>query len=134
MGSQGNVCRNFPAPTIWALVILLFFANTINVAADLGAMADSLKLLVGGPPALYVVAFGCVSVLAQIFLEYKRYVAILKWLTLALFAYVITLAVVKVRWAEALRGLLVPSVKWDGAFLTPLVAILGTTISPYLFI
>lgn len=133
-GIAGNVCRNFPAPTIWALVILLFFANTINVAADLGAMADSLKLLVGGPPVLYVVAFGCVSVLAQIFLEYKRYVAILKWLTLALFAYVITLAVVKVPWAEALRGLLVPSVKWDGAFLTTLVAILGTTISPYLFI
>ena len=116
-GIAGNVCRNFPAPAIWALVILLFFANTINVAADLGAMADSLKLLVGGPPSLYVVAFGCVSVLAQIFFEYKRYVAILKWLTLALFAYVITLAVVKVPWAEALRGLLVPSVKWDGAFL-----------------
>jgi len=133
-GIAGNVCRNFPAPIIWALVILLFFANTINVAADLGAMADSLKLLVGGPPILYVVAFGCVSVLAQIFLEYKRYVAILKWLTLALFAYVITLAVVKVPWAEALRGLLVPSVKWDGAFLTTVVAILGTTISPYLFI
>ena len=73
-------------------------------------------------------------VMAQIFLEYKRYVAILKWLTLSLFAYVITLAVVKVPWAEALRGLLVPSVKWDGAFLTTLVAILGTTISPYLFI
>ena len=133
-GIAGNVCLNYSAPTIWALVILLFIANTINIAADLGAMADSLKLLIGGPRVLYVVAFGCVSVLAQIFLEYKRYVAIPKWLTLALFAYVITLAVVKVPWAEALRGLLVPSVKWDGAFLTTLVAILGTTISPYLFI
>lgn len=68
-GIAGNVCRNFPAPVIWALVILLFLANTINVAADLGAMANSLKLLVGGPAVLYVVAFGCVSVLAQIFLE-----------------------------------------------------------------
>jgi Mn2+/Fe2+ NRAMP family transporter len=116
------------------VVLLLFAANTINLAADLGAMADSLKLLIGGPRVLYVVVFGSVSVLAQIFLEYNRYVAILKWLTLALFAYVITLAAVKVPWGEALRGLLLPSLQWDGMFLTTLVAILGTTISPYLFI
>jgi NRAMP (natural resistance-associated macrophage protein)-like metal ion transporter len=133
-GIAGNVCRNFPAAVIWSLVLLLFGANTINVAADLGAMADSLKLLIGGPRVFYVVAFGAVSVLAQIFLEYRRYVAILKWLTLALFAYVITLAVVKVPWGQALRGLLVPTIQWNGAFLTTLVAILGTTISPYLFI
>ena len=97
-------------------------------------MADPLRLLVGGPAILYVVAFGCVSVSAQIFLEYWRYVAILKWLTLALFAYVVALAVVKVPWSEALRGLLVPTIQWDEAFLTTLVALLGTTISPYLFI
>jgi NRAMP (natural resistance-associated macrophage protein)-like metal ion transporter len=132
-GIAGNVCRNFPAPVIWSLIVLLFIANTINVAADLAAMADSLMLLVGGPGILYVIAFGCISVLAQIFFEYRRYVAILKWLTLALFAYVVTLAVVKVPWGEALRGLLVPSVQWDGTFLTTLVALLGTTISPYLF-
>jgi len=133
-GIAGNVCRYFSAPVVWSLVILLFIANTFNVAADLAAMADTLKLLIGGPRISYVVGFGCVSVLAQIYLEYKRYVAILKWLTLALFAYVIALAVVKVPWDQALRGLLVPSVRWDGAFLTTLVAILGTTISPYLFI
>jgi Mn2+/Fe2+ NRAMP family transporter len=90
-GIAGNVCRNFPAAVIWAVVLLLFVANTINIAADLGAMADSLRLLIGGPRVLYVVAFGVVSVLAQIFLEYSRYVAILKWLTLTLFAYIITL-------------------------------------------
>jgi NRAMP (natural resistance-associated macrophage protein)-like metal ion transporter len=133
-GIAGNACRNFPAPVIWSLVVLLFVANTINVAADLGAMADSLRLLIGGPRVFYVVAFGVVSVLAQVFLDYERYVAILKWLTLALFAYVITLAVVKVPWGLALRGLLIPTIRWDGAFLTTLVAILGTTISPYLFI
>ena len=133
-GIAGNVCRNFPAPVIWSLVVLLFIANTINVAADLGAMADSVKLLIGGPRVLYVIAFGCVSGLAQIFLEYRRYVAILKWLTLALFAYVVALAVVKVPWSEALRGLLVPTVQWDSGFLMTLVALLGTTISPYLFI
>ncbi len=78
--------------------------------------------------------FGAVSVLAQVFFDYKRYVAILKWLTLVLFAYVVALAVVKVPWREALKGLVIPRIRWDGAFLTTLVAILGTTISPYLFI
>jgi Mn2+/Fe2+ NRAMP family transporter len=73
-------------------------------------------------------------VLAQIFLEYRRYSAILKWLTLALFAYVIAVAVVQVPWGEALQGLLVPRIQWDRRFLTTLVALLGTTISPYLFI
>lgn len=133
-GLAGNVCRNFPAPVIWSLIVLLFVANTINVAADLGAMGDAFKLLVGGPAPLYVVAFGVISVLAQIFFKYERYVAILKWLTLVLFAYVIALFVAKVPWGEALMGLLVPRIQWNGAFLTTLVAILGTTISPYLFV
>jgi NRAMP (natural resistance-associated macrophage protein)-like metal ion transporter len=133
-GVAGNVCRNFGAPAIWSFVMLLFAANTINVAADLGAMADALKLVLGGPSVLYVVAFGLLSVLAQVFLEYKRYVAILKWLTLVLFAYVIALFVIKVPWLEALKGLLVPTIQWNGTFLTTLVAVLGTTISPYLFV
>ncbi len=133
-GIAGNVCRSFPAQAIWSLVALLFVANTINIAADLGAMADALKLLIGGYSLLYVVIFGVASASAQIFLAYKRYVALLRWLTLVLFAYVIALAVVKVPWGEALKGLVVPQIKWNGAFLTTLVAILGTTISPYLFV
>jgi NRAMP (natural resistance-associated macrophage protein)-like metal ion transporter len=133
-GIAGNVCRHFGAPAIWSLVVLLAAANAINIAADLGAMADALKLVVGGPSVLYVVAFGLASVLAQVFLEYKRYVAILKWLTLVLFAYVIALFVVKVPWLEALKGLFVPTIQWNGTFLTTLVAVLGTTISPYLFV
>jgi len=133
-GIAGNVCRNFPAPMVWFLIVLLFVANTINIAADLGAMADSLKLLIGGPAILYVVLFGTFSVIAQIFFEYKRYVAFLKWLTLSLFAYVITLAVVRVPWGEAIKGLLIPRMSYDRTFLTTLVAVLGTTILPYLFI
>ena len=134
IGLAGNVCRNFGPVYIWSLVLLLFVANTINIAADLGAMADALKLLIGGPAIAYVVLFGAVSVLAQIFFNYDGYVAVLKWLTLSLFAYVIALATVKVPWAEALNGILIPHVSWNAAFLTTLVAILGTTISPYLFI
>lgn len=133
-GIAGNVCRNFPAPVIWSMIVLLFVANTINVAADLGAMGDALKLLIGGPGTLYVVVFGAVSVIAQIFFKYERYVSILKWLTLVLFAYVIALFLAKVPWGEALKGLLIPKIEWSGSFLTTLVAILGTTISPYLFI
>jgi NRAMP (natural resistance-associated macrophage protein)-like metal ion transporter len=133
-GIAGNVCRNFPTPVIWSMIVLLFVANTINVAADLGAMGDALKLLIGGPGTLYVVLFGAVSVIAQIFFKYERYVAILKWLTLVLLAYVIALFLAKVPWGEALKGLLIPKVEWNRPFLTTLVAILGTTISPYLFI
>ena len=133
-GIAGNVCRNFPAPVIWSMIVLLFVANTINVAADLGAMGDALKLLIGGPGTLYVVIFGAVSVIAQIFFKYERYVAILKWLTLVLLAYVIALFLAKVPWGEALKGLLIPKIEFNGPFLTTLVAILGTTISPYLFI
>jgi NRAMP (natural resistance-associated macrophage protein)-like metal ion transporter len=133
-GIAGNVCRNFPAPVIWSLVVLLFVANTINVAADLGAMADSTKLLIGGWSPLYVLAYAVISITAQVFLSYQRYVAILKWLTLVLFAYVIALFVVKVPWLEALKGLVLPHIELNGTFLTTIVAILGTTISPYLFI
>lgn len=133
-GVAGNVCRNFPAPVIWTLVILLFVANTINVAADLGAMADATKLLIGGWTPLYVVLFAVVSVAAQIFLNYARYVAVLKWLTLVLFAYVIALFIVKVPWSQAIMGLVLPKIQFNGTFLTTIVAILGTTISPYLFV
>ena len=133
-GIAGNVCRNFPAPAIWFLIVFLFIANTINIAADLGAMADSLKLLIGGPAIVYVVFFGTVSVLAQVLFEYRLYVSVLKWLTLSLFAYVLALATVHVPWGEAIQGLLVPRISFDSTFLMTLVAVLGTTISPYLFI
>src|SRR3954452_8049943 len=132
-GIAGNVCRHYPAPLLNIMVALLFIANTINIAADLGAMADATKLLVGGPAMIYVLFFGVTSVVAQIFFDYRRYVSVLKWLTLCLFAYVGALAVAHVHWGDALAGLLVPRITWSSGFLTTIVAILGTTISPYLF-
>ncbi|NEW94919.1 Nramp family divalent metal transporter [Rhodopseudomonas sp. BR0M22] len=132
-GIAGNVCRHYSGKLLAAIVVLLFTANTINIAADLAAMADATKLLIGGHPLLYVVAFGAISVLAQIFFDYKRYVAVLKWLTLCLFAYVGALAVAKVDWPQAAAGVLIPQLTWSSAYLTTIVAILGTTISPYLF-
>jgi NRAMP (natural resistance-associated macrophage protein)-like metal ion transporter len=133
-GIAGNVCRHLPAQLLWPLLLMLFVANTVNIAADLGAMGDALKLLINGPRILYVVLFGVISVSAQIFFDYKHCVAVLKWLTLSLFAYVLALAVVHVTWGQALEGLLIPKVQWSSDFLTTLVALLGTTISPYLFI
>ena len=132
-GISGNVCRHYPPWLLVVVVALLFIANTINIAADLAAMADASKLLVGGPAILYVVLFGVTSVAAQIFMDYKRYVAVLKWLTLSLFAYVAALAFAKVSWGEALAGVLVPRFTWSADYFTTIVAIFGTTISPYLF-
>ena len=132
-GISGNVCRHYPGWLLNAVVALLFVANTINIGADLGAMADASKLLIGGHSIIYVLLFGFISVGAQIFLDYKRYVAVLKWLTLSLFAYVAALAFARVSWGDALAGILVPRVSWNFDYFTTIVAILGTTISPYLF-
>src|ERR1700716_101656 len=129
----GNVRRHYSMLLLNVVITLLFVANTINIAADLGAMADATKLLIGGPGILYVVAFGVLSVTAQIFLHYKRYVSVLKWLTLSLFAYVGALAFAHISWGQALAGILVPRLSWSNDYLTTIVAIFGTTISPYLF-
>lgn len=132
-GIAGNVCRHYSGGLLNVIVAMLFIANTINIAADLAAMGDATKLLIGGPALLYVVGYGVISVVAQIFFDYKRYVSVLKWLTLCLFAYVGALAVAKVNWSEALSGVLIPHLSFSRDYITTIVAILGTTISPYLF-
>jgi Mn2+/Fe2+ NRAMP family transporter len=108
-------------------------ANTINIGADIGAMGDALALVTGGPRLLFVVAFGGISIALQILLRYADYVRFLKWLTLALFAYVATLFMVEIDWLALARGLVVPSIAWNRDYVTAIVAIFGTTISPYLF-
>jgi NRAMP (natural resistance-associated macrophage protein)-like metal ion transporter len=132
-GIAGNIRQHYPNWLLQAIVVLLFAANILNIGADLGAMGDAAVLLIGGSGLLYVVAFGVVCGLLQIFMQYSRYVGVLKWLTLALFTYFGTVMVVKIPWGEAARGFLVPTLSPDPAFWTTVVAILGTTISPYLF-
>ena len=132
-GLGGNLRRNYPAWALYALVGLLIVANTINLGADLGAMGAALNLLVGGPILLYVALFGTVSVALEIFVRYSRYVSILKWLSLSLFAYVATLFAVKLNWADVGYHLVVPQITWTSGYLTVVVAVFGTTISPYLF-
>src|ERR1700681_2396371 len=132
-GIAGNIRQHYSNGLLQAIVVLLFVANILNIGADLGAMGDALTLLIGGPRLPYVVAFGVLCGLLQIFMQYSRYVAVLKWLTLALFAYFGTVMVVKIPWGEAARGFLVPTFSFDPACWTTVVAIMGTTISPYLF-
>jgi Mn2+/Fe2+ NRAMP family transporter len=132
-GLGGNLRRSYPSGALYALVGLLVVANTINLGADLGAMAAALKLLIGGPALLYVALFGTVSVLLEMFVRYSRYVSVLKWLSLSLFAYVATLFAVKLDWLDIAHRLVVPHISWTGSYLTVVVAVFGTTISPYLF-
>src|SRR3954465_7998777 len=133
LGVAGNLRQHYPNWLLQIVVTLLFLANAINIGADLSAMADASKLLIGGPAFLYVAVFATVCVIGIVFTSYDRYVMVLKWLTLSLFAYVAALFAAHVDWTPALAGLFVPRITWSADFFTTLVAILGTTISPYLF-
>jgi NRAMP (natural resistance-associated macrophage protein)-like metal ion transporter len=132
-GLADNIRENFPAPVLYALVIMLLVANTINVAADVAAMGQSLQLVVGGPSQVYAVAFGVVCLALEIYLSYRRYVAFLKWLTLVLFAYVAVALAANVSWSAVLLGIVWPKATLSADKLTVIVAVFGTTISPYLF-
>jgi len=137
-GLATNINKMCPRWFTVLLIGLLVFANTVNIAADVGAMAEAVKLLAGGPQPLYVLAIGAICIATQVFFSYERTVRVLKWLTLALFAYVAVVLAVGVPWQQAISESLRP---WD--FLPPntsakeyaamVVAVLGTTISPYLF-
>lgn len=132
-GIAGNMRLYYPRWLTYTIAGLLVIANVINLGADIGAMGSALKLLIGGPAHLYAVLFSLISVLLQIFLPYAKYVNFLKWLTLVLFAYVATVFVVHVPWAEALQGTFVPTLELKPSYFAGLIAVLGTTISPYLF-
>ena len=132
-GIAGNVCRCYRPWVGYSITVPLLVANVINVDADLGAMGDALKLLIGGAALIYVIVFGAICIALQVLLAYKRYVAVLKWLALALFSYVATLFVVKVDWQALGESIVLPGFIWDPAYFSIVVAIFGTTISPYLF-
>ncbi len=132
-GLAANMKQAFPRPVLLVLVALLLAANTLNIAADIAAMAAAVHLLAGGPTKVYALAFGVASVLMQVFLCYDSYVRWLKWLTLALLAYVGVVAVVQLDWMEVLRRMVMPQLDWNRDTLLMVVAVFGTTISPYLF-
>ncbi len=132
-GLSTNIRRHFPAWLLYSIVSLLLTANTINIAADVSAMGEALSLIIQGPAQLYTVMFGLISLLLQLFIPYRRYVRLLKWLTLSLLGYVATLFVVQIPWTEVFMRSFWPAIRWKSDYITTIVAVFGTTISPYLF-
>jgi len=132
-GISGNLRRHYPRIILYLLVFSVLVANIINLGADIGAMGTALALIVPGPSLAYAAFFAVVSVILQTIAPYDRYASVLKWLCAALFAYVAVAFVVHVPWATALRATVTPSLHWNADYMTSIVAVLGTTISPYLF-
>src|SRR5438477_10348214 len=132
-GIAANIREHYPISLLRGLVGLLLIANFINLGADLGAMGDAVRLLIGGPAGLYVIFFAALCAILEIYSSYQRYVKLLKWMTLALFAYVAVALVVRVPWGEVAYNTLVPHLIWQQDYVVVIVAVLGTTISPYLF-
>ncbi len=132
-GIAGNIRRHYSRWLLYPIVVLLVSANVINLAADIGAMGEALAMVCGGPAAIYAAALSFISVLLQIFVSYRKYSSYLKWLTLVLFSYLAAACCIKIPWSEVLLATVTPKLRWDAEFLATFIAVLGTTISPYLF-
>ncbi|HZP67943.1 MAG TPA: Nramp family divalent metal transporter [Rudaea sp.] len=132
-GLAGAFRQKFPRWLTTSFACALFAANTINIASDLSAMSDAVAMLVGGRALLYAIAFGVGLSVAAIRLRYRQLALALEWLALALFAYVATAFLVHVDWADVAKAVVVPALPHGKEAWATLVAILGTTISPYLF-
>ena len=133
IGIGANLRKHYPHWLVYGLVSALLIANVINLGADIGAMGAALKLLIGGPALAYTAAFAILSLALQVFVPFSWYSPFLKVLTLSLFAYVATVFAIEVPWSEVVRGVFLPRVKLDARYAVAIVAVLGTTISPYLF-
>ncbi|MCG3111749.1 MAG: divalent metal cation transporter [Candidatus Manganitrophus sp. SB1] len=132
-GLAWNMRHHFPKRLVYPLVGALFTANTIGLGADLNAMGEVMKLLIGGPALVYSTAFALLSLALEVFVPYSRYVPYLKGLTLALLAYAATAFVMEIPWREVVGATLFPSLRFDRAYLTIFVALLGAMLSPYIF-
>jgi Mn2+/Fe2+ NRAMP family transporter len=132
-GLAGNIRQHYPKWLLYPVVLLLVMANTINLGADIGAMGDAVRLLIGGPALAYAGAFAVLCVILQVFTSYTRCCSILKWLTPVLFSYVLTVFLVHVQWKVAMKGLVWPHFQRTGDYWATVIAVFGTTISPYLF-
>jgi NRAMP (natural resistance-associated macrophage protein)-like metal ion transporter len=133
-GLAANIRRAYSPWLLYSIVMLLLVANVINIAADIAAMGEALRLVVGvGSANLYSLGFGVLCLSLQIFMPYTAYVRYLKWLTLGLLAYVATVFAVKMPWLEVLKHTVWPSFHFNKESVALIVAIFGTTISPYLF-
>ena len=132
-GLTRNLALRLPSFALFFLVGSLVVANTINIAADLAAMGEALRLVIGGPALVYALIFGVACLVAEVLIPYHNYAGYLKFLTLVLFVYVAAAFTVEVPWSKVIASMLLPKVSFDRNFLLMMVAIFGTTISPYMF-
>ncbi len=132
-GLAANLRKSYPRPLLYFVLIAMSSANVFNLGADIGAMGASLALIVPANVNVLAVTFGIISLIAVLFIPYSTYAKYLKWLTLSLFSYVGVVFMVHVSWPAVLRATLIPHVARNKEFLMAIVAVLGTTISPYLF-
>jgi len=132
-GLAANMARVLPRWLVHGIVFLLFVANTVNIGADIAAMGTASRLLLGWGERLFAILFAAGSLILQVYVPYHRYVHVLKWLTLALFAYVGVLFAVKIDWGALALGTVWPQIALTQDAFTIVVAVFGTTISPYLF-
>jgi len=132
-GLASSLAQVFPRPIGIVLVAALFIANTINIGADIAAMGAAAQLLAGWGQVLFAVMFALLSGALQILVSYRRYAKGMKWLTLVLLSYVAIAFTVQITWADVFHSLFLPHMYWSSAWVTVIVAVFGTTISPYLF-
>ena len=132
-GLAGIIKSRLPRPILYLCLALVVVANTVNIAADLGSMSAALQLLIPVPQFLGVIIFATLIVVAEVFMPYHRYAKILRWLCLSLLAYVAVMFVAQVDWTQVGLDLIVPRFEWSKIDIALLIAIAGTTISPYLF-
>ena len=132
-GLAANIKARFPRPVLLGVVGMLLAANTLNIAADIAAMAEALWLVLGGSAHIYAVTFGLLCLVLQVFLPYQSYVRWLKWLTLALLSYVAVIFTLHINWWQVAREIVRPQLPGNHDMLLMMVALFGTTISPYLF-
>ena len=132
-GLAGAVRRHYPRSLLYGACLLLLVANVFNIAADLAGMAEAASMLSGLRTWMLVPVFGAAILLVTVYTSYATFARYLKWLTAVLFAYIVTAVLVTSDWGNVLRATLLPTLRWDSAYVAALVGILGTTISPYLF-
>src|ERR1700752_2001741 len=132
-GLAANLRKNYPKPLLYLVLAAMAAANVFNLGADIGAMGASLALLLPVNTMMLTVVLGTASLLAVLFIPYSTYVKYLKWLTFSLFAYPAVVFFVHIPWLSVTRATLAPHVTFSRDFLTALISVLGTTISPYLF-
>ncbi len=132
-GIAGNIRAHYSKPLLRVIVGLLLVANIINLGADLGAMGSALTLLIGGPARLYVVCFAVGCAALETFARYERYVVVLKWSSIFLLSYVATALIVHVPWGVVAWHTFVPTFLLKTDYVVAIVAVLGTTITPYCF-